>query len=501
MAGEDIRVDPPGVGASDAPTEANSVVFVLGTFIHEGLTAKAKSLGFTLIPRQLRSTEKNWRDIAAQLKGLNDENRLAAVFVYLPSPALLHVANPAFDAVRPALFDQLERTKTSIFVYEDNLEGSVEPFPWDLDGLNYGSSYTVAGSDEVWDAAFGELQDLVVGTRQQLRAYRSATRTEWLVQNKDLISRALALLEEWSDRNVEVLPFRKRADVTIRMFEALDDVGAGVFLRLYIPNRRYQSEQFEDFLALFNRFLREVEGKDFAIDVERTTNGTTYVFKGNKDSNTLEDLRAAASRFDAFLLEAREDAKSVESRLISHGSSPTEAPFIVAKYLRKVTRLMLEAKHEFEIRHLVLVQQAETELLEAGEQRLIPQVREDRPSTLFSIVGNVAPVTVNLSASPISMASAVAIGGLAGSISYSVEDGAILERIDALDDRLQVLKLRSELERLKDPATSPDQKITAVQKLKGFLYSSTRYVGRKVDKIGTDVLVAYLERQLPGGPS
>jgi hypothetical protein len=106
-------------------------------------------------------------------------------------------------------------------------------------------------------------------------------------------------------------------------------------------------------------------------------------------------------------------------------------------------------------------------------------------------------VTVNLSASPISVASSVAIESLAGSISYSPQDRAILERIDVLEDRLKALQLRSELDRLKDPATDPDEKVTAVQKLKGFLYSSVRYAGHKVDEVGTAVLVSYLESQLP----
>jgi hypothetical protein len=94
----------------------------------------------------------------------------------------------------------------------------------------------------------------------------------------------------------------------------------------------------------------------------------------------------------------------------------------------------------------------------------------------------------------------LAINNLAGSISYSSEDRAILARIDVLDDRLRALQLRSELDRLKDPATSPDERVTAVQKLKGFLYRSARYIGHKVDEIGTDVLVNYLEHQLPGSP-
>ena len=488
-------------GNQEARPDTDPTVVVLGNFTHEGLTAKAKSLGFSLINRQLRSTPKNWLNITAQLKSLNNQGCLAAVFLYLPSPALLHVAAPVFDGVRPLLFDQFERTKTTVFVYEDNLKGSVEPFPWEIDPYNpYYETDETDETDELPYMVPDELREKLVGQRAQVKSARAERREKWFAQNQDLIARALALMDDWSNREVEVLPFRKRADVTIRMFEALDDVQAGVFLRLYIPNRRYQSEQFEDFLVVFNRFLREVEGKEFAIDVERTLGGTTYVFKGREDASTLDDLREAADRFDAFLADARANSKDVESRLIARGATPTEAPFIVARYLRKADRLILESGHEFQIRHLILVQQAEAELLDAGEKRLLPQPMEGRPSTLFSIVGNVAPVTVTINSSPISVGSSLAINNLAGSISYSSEDRAILARIDVLDDRLRALQLRSELDRLKDPATSPDERVTAVQKLKGFLYRSARYIGHKVDEIGTDVLVNYLEHQLPGSP-
>lgn len=88
------------------------------------------------------------------------------------------------------------------------------------------------------------------------------------------------MLEQLAEQRIELAPFRKRSDVTLRMFEALEETQAGIFLRLYVPHGRYQSEQFEDFLTLFSRYLRDVEGKEFSVDVHRTARGTTYIFKG-----------------------------------------------------------------------------------------------------------------------------------------------------------------------------------------------------------------------------
>ena len=57
-----------------------------------------------------------------------------------------------------------------------------------------------------------------------------------------------------------------------------------------------------------------------------------------------------------------------------------------------------------------------------------------------------------------------------------------------------LLKLRSDLDRLKDPATAPSEKRTAMQRLKSFLYASGKYAAKKVDEVGTQLLVSYLER-------
>ena len=339
----------PGLGVSnenfmDSNTRTESindalpVVVVLGDFSHEGLTAKIESLGFMVINKRFRSLPPNWERIVQLLHELNEEGRLAVVFGYLPTPTLLLVAEKQYDEVRPALMSELERAKTVLFVYEDNLLGIVEPLPWE-----------VANSDD------DDLEASDIPWRTIGNSIHQPDREGWLGENKFLIARAMEMLTDWTKLNIEVLPFRKRSDVTIRMFEALEDAQAGVFLRLYVPHGRYQSEQLEDFLTLFTRYLRDVEGKEFSVDVQRTSRGTTYVFKGRGDTSNLEELHEATARFDHFLVLAQNDSDSAERFLIDAGTSPKEAAFIVAKYARSFRRLHLETRHEFERRRLISV--------------------------------------------------------------------------------------------------------------------------------------------------
>lgn len=83
---------------------------------------------------------------------------------------------------------------------------------------------------------------------------------------------------------------------------------------------------------------------------------------------------------------------------------------------------------------------------------------------------------------------------VSGGIQYAAQDTELLQLIEFLDDKVEDLRPRSELDRLK--ATTPEERHTAVQKLKSFIYATSKYVGKKAV---TRLLVAYLESLISGG--
>lgn len=452
------------------------VVLVLGDFMHEGLRAKIGSLGFVVVSRRLRSTVKNWRKIIALAKRLNDEGRLVAVVGYLPTPSMMVVADEEYDEVRPLLLDQVSRTRSLLFVFEDNLGGDLEPPPWEL--LDEEDD-ALAARDLPW--------------RTVLRETKFESKREWLAANNEAVSRVEELLADLARRGIEVTPFRRRSDVTLRVFDLIDQIQSGEFLRLYVPHGRYQSEQFEDFLTTLSRYLRDVEGTDIAIEVQRTQRGSTYIFKAATPGTNIETLRDASARFDAFLSLASHEPSKAEAQLVAAGRTVLEATFITQKYARAHKRLTLEMRHEHERRQLVLRQQFESDLEEGVVEALLPAPSDQAVSGLFSIIGNSAPVTINVHGSVASAASGASIGVVVLTREYTPEDSRILEHVEALPDMVERLRLRSELERLKDPATSPESKRTAVSKLKSFIYASGRYTANKINEVGTAVLIKYLE--------
>lgn len=475
------------------------VVLVLGDFSHEGLTAKIEALGFQVVNRRLRSGIKNRMRIVDQMRELNDAGRLVAVFAYLPTPTLLLLAEEEFDEMRPAMIKEMERTRTLLFVYEENLQGTVEPLPWEFDEVPLEDR---VASLEKLGLTPEELSVLTDEPWPSLsNPYRKPSREQWLTENAQLVERTVAMVEDLSRRDLELVPFRKRSDVTIRMFEALDDVQGGVFLRIYVPHGRYQSDQFEDFLNLFSRYLREVENREFSIDVERTSRGTTYVFKGRGDAQTVEDLKSATQRFDDFMTVVEADPGKAEALFAGEGITPSDARFLVAKYSRSYRRLKMEMRHEYEQRRLGLAQQLESDILDSKSEILLSGPTESTPASLFSVVGNTAPVTINLAAGAMSLGAqsrAYVEKMIAGNVNYTEYDRELLKLIGNVTNEVEALRLRSELERLKDESTPPDQKRTAAQKLKTFVYKSAKYLVQKADEVGTEVLIRYLESLIKG---
>lgn len=482
--------------SSAEPSPLKKTAVVLGTFSHEGLDAKLRGLNMILVRKGLRSSERNWLRIIEIISELRKSGQLAAVLVYAPTPTLLHIASPLYDNVRGQLFDELKQAGSHVFLHEDNFSSKIEPAPWDIADL---SEDDLIEKDIPWSDAIeidSDTTDFFPLNAQQLherRASRLPTREEWLSDHADEIRRAEVCLAEMGAREISMVPFRTRSDVTIRAFELLEDAEAGIFLRLYVPHGRYQSEQFEDFLTMFSRYLREVEAVEFSISSDRTLRGTNYVFKGRGEVTDFSGFNGAISRFDEFLSLAHTNPKSAEVALQSRGCAGPQAVHIVAKYARQNRRLAMEIRHEHDRKKLQLQQEMEAELLDDQDAALLPIPGPSALSGILSVVGNLAPVTINFTGSVLANSVERTI---LGDITYTPEDKALMGLMSNLSDRMDVLRLQSDVSRLKDKATSPEEKHTAVQRLKGFLYKIGKSAVERSTDFGMDLLLKYLEKQL-----
>lgn len=155
------------------------------------------------------------------------------------------------------------------------------------------------------------------------------------------------------------------------------------------------------------------------------------MFKGRGAASTMDDLRNATTRFDALLTLSQTDPVAASRALETAGAEPSGAAFVVAKYARSIRRLHMEMRHELKRRRLLLSQSLEADLLDAREARLLPVPSADRPSSVFAVVGNTAPVTITLSSTQIAAGGAALLERfVSGGVHYTEEDKQILFLIE-----------------------------------------------------------------------
>lgn len=480
--------------STEAVLNTARTVVILGAFTHEGLSAKLQGLGLNVVRKQLWSSAKNWQKFTQLIAELRANGQLAAVIVYAPTPTLLHLSEERFDHVRDALLHELKAAGACIFLHEDSLLAKIEPAPWEI------ASFTdaeLAELDLPWDDSPTDDGDDVDISARTFQARLKQDRAEWFEANAARITRALTVIATLQKRRIAIAPFRTRSDVTIRIFEILEDAEAGIFLKIYVPHGRYQSEQFEDFLTMFSRYLREVERREFSVSNERTARGTTYIFKGRGEVQNLAGLDNAIKRFDSFLALAETDPQAAQAMLETKGTRGPDTPFIISKYVRLQRRLSLDIRQEHDRRKLVLSQQLESELLEAEEAALIPVPPLTAPSALISIVGNSGTINFHQIHTQTSDSLRQQVWG---DIAYSLEDRTLLTYINELEDKVEALRLRSDLDRLTDRATQPEERRTAVQRLKDLVYSAGKSIVTKAGEVGVETLIKYLENKIVGGP-
>jgi hypothetical protein len=244
-----------------------------------------------------------------------------------------------------------------------------------------------------------------------------------------------------------------------------------------------------------------VENQNFSIDARKSEKGVTYIFKSDGNFGNLQALNDAFGRFDSFMKLCGDDPSQAESILKDKGLKEQNAVFLVERYSRDYRRLILDTKHEFERKSLILRQRLETDIVEVGTSPTISWLNESL-SSLISAAATGTNVAVNIG--NISVVNSNKVHTeiehlINGSISYNDNDRFLLKLFSCYADRLEALQCRSDLDQLKDSSTPEPARQNAKQRLVGFLRKSAQKVGGVAEHVAVKTLSEYLESILKGG--
>ena len=260
-------------------------VVVLGGFGHEGLQANLKSLGYEQVSLNLDNvTPRTWMKRAAVIKALNESKTLAATIIYLHTTLLLEASKPLYREAFRSILDSAQQSKLIIFVFQDNLDGIFSMRHWQSR-----KPMTLAELEDELDAADDDwASQRIQNAIKRLRDYE---------KRKDEVNDFIGMLYSCT---AEVVPFFARADVTIRLQEFLADIEGGVFLRLFVPDDRFQAEQLKGLLSVLERYLRQVEGEEFSVDSHKSDKGTVYLFKSRGGVGDLRKIKQCIRKIRRF---------------------------------------------------------------------------------------------------------------------------------------------------------------------------------------------------------
>jgi hypothetical protein len=284
--------------------------------------------------------------------------------------------------------------------------------------------------------------------------------------------------------------------VTIRLQEFLRDLDQGVFLRLFVPDARYQSEQLQGLLGLLERYLSRVENRRFSVDLEKTLAGVVYLFRSDEERVNLAEFDEAVGRFDHFMKMCGDDPESAATVLRKKGVPAEEITFLVSKYSRDYRRLLLDVRHEFDHKKLLLQQRLESDLLEISSGASLIKIEQQGPSALLSLANDPAPIEINIGS--LSIVSGDQVLTLAeqvinGGIVYNTQDKELLTLFRQYAERLESLQLRSDLDQMKDESSPPPSKMTAKQRIVAFLHRAASKAASVSEKVAVEALSNYLE--------
>jgi hypothetical protein len=187
---------------------------------------------------------------------------------------------------------------------------------------------------------------------------------------------------------LDVLPYRKRAEVTVSAQSFLEEIHEGLLFRLYVPSGRLWGDQMGQLLSLFKDYLTKVAGLNVRLDQQSTTKGVIYAFHGVNLAAEDNDSKKLTKHFEDFTrltdLCATDPSAATEV-LKGTGANAREITQIISRYSKEIRRLQLDLKHAREekilsIRHRLeselvdVVQLAQQGLIEATVNALIPEV-------------------------------------------------------------------------------------------------------------------------------
>ncbi len=456
------------------------IALVLDNIDRGTISTSLQTNGYYRKLKLLNSSVKNWESICEFLE--DDTENEIIVLAKFTEHTLFRMCLPEYREVVGRLLNLLKQKKHIIFIYKDNLIGN---FSYFQSVEIKGSVFEVDSKDDYLYYSETELENwLTVHGIEESEA-------EYLKRVTDLIKRI--------NIDLTALPYEKLIDVEISGQNFIENVAEGLLFRIYVPNDRIWSNEFDKFITLFRDYASNIANEELKITQNRTDLGVICsLYSINKDISESE-INDLYKQFTSFMDLCSSNPKEAEKIIGELDVSEPEKQRILRKYVKESQRLLLDIKQERESKILTIKHKLQNELQEYDLSKdVIDYVEDTVPSsktTKHLTFGNqiVQNQTILMNPQIINKVDGIVTNELNGNIHFSPEETEFNKLIEKFSATVsEATELQTSLYELKDKASSKEKKRGAWQKLFGFLGK----VGDKVGDVGVSLLQKYIEQQM-----
>lgn len=430
----------------------------------------------------LKSSVVNWVSICKILE--EDTNNSIIVIGKFTEHILFKMCSPSYENVVKRLLELIKKKKHIIFIYKENLLGNFSYFK------------SVKIDDEVFE--LDEKEDYLHYSKRDIISwleFHGIEKTE--VEYLEIVRTFIKTL---NGGGLNVLPYAKLIDVEISGQNFIENIAEGLLFRIYVPNERIWSNEFDKFITLFRDYASSISQKELKITQNRTDLGIICSLYSFNDT-TEQDINDLYKEFTTFMDMCASNPDEARKHIENFNIPEIQKQRIFQKYIKESQRLTLDLKHEREIKFISIKHRLENELQESQlSQEIIDYVNTALPDSketknILSSRTVINTQIININPNIIGKVEGIVCNEINGNINFTPEEQELNKLIENFAGELtEVTKLKTALYELKDTATTKEQKRSSWQKLYGFIGK----VADKIGDVGVALLTKYIEQKMNG---
>ncbi len=464
--------------------EQEKIALILDKIDRGTIQTSLQTNNYYRILKLLNSGVKNWESICKILE--EDTKKEIIILGKFTEHSLFRMCLPDYRPVVSRLLDLIKERKHILFIYKDNLFGTFSYF----EGVKISNSVFDIDNED----------DYIFYVRKDLASWLKFENVD--EPEKDYLSRVRAFIKELNSDSLTLLPYEKLIDVEISGQNFIENIAEGLLFRIYVPNERIWSSEFDKFLTLFRDYASNVSNLDLKITQNRTDLGiicSLYSLNNNIQEAEINDLY---KEFTSFMDLCSNNPVEAQKYIDNLDLDKSKKNQIFQKYVKESQRLLLDLKQERELKFISIKHRFENELQELSiNNEVLKYIEESLPvpqSTSNALNGATQIVqnqTININPQIIEKAEGIICTEINGDVHFTPEEKEIGKLIEKYATGVaENAKLKSALYELKDNGASKEQKRGAWQKIYGFLGK----VADKVGDVGVSLLTKYIEQQMGG---